>query len=247
MAHGHFVWTDLSTFDLPTARSDYSQLFSWQFAGDNDYDFAIRGGLEVAAIFPMPPKLVEINMPSFWMSYVQVDDLSDAVARAKTHENVIVEVAPEDFGTDARISLVRDPSGAGFTLYEGPDISPAQNQLGAVTARYHHVHDVSVIDPFYRDLFGWEITKIKSTPWPVFEIRHQDGSVIALAEEVPESIRGKFRYWMPGILVQSVNETVTKLADFGSGVSTPLTQNRHIVADQQGAHFILQQTAGALA
>ena len=103
MTHGHFAWTDLSTYDLPTARSDYAELFSWQFTGDNAYDFAFLGEAEVAAIFEMPAKLVEINMPSFWMSYVQVDDLEDVVAKARTHDNVIVEVEPEGFGNDARI------------------------------------------------------------------------------------------------------------------------------------------------
>lgn len=247
MTHGKFVWTDLSTFDLPTARSDYAELFSWHFTGDDNYDFAFLGEAEVAAIFPMPPKLVEINMPSFWMSYVQVDDLENAVAKAKSHQNVIVEVEPEDFGTDARISLVRDPSGAGFTLYEGPDIEAAQNKAGTVTARYHHLHDVRVIEAFYGDLFGWSFELVNEKPWPVYNISHHDGSVVAQAEEVPETIRGKFSYWMPGFPVRQLEDTITRLESNHGGATAQLTNGRQILSDQQGAHFILQDAIGALA
>ena len=247
MAHGQFIWTDLSTFDMATARSNYSDLFGWKFAGDDAYDFAFLGDREVAAVFPMPPRLVEINMPSFWMSYVQVDELDEAVARAKSHDGVIVEVAPQAFGDDARISLVRDPSGAGFTLYEGPDIAQSQDLSGTVTARYHHVHDIAAIELFYHDLFGWEFDPIKEVPWPVFNIHHRDGSVVAQVEEVPESIRGKFRYWMPGLRVPSSEDVITKLNALGCSPSTLLTQGRHIVADQQGAHFIIQESSGCIA
>ena len=244
MPHGHFVWTDLSTFDLPTARSDYSDLLSWSFSGDEAYDFAFLGKDEVAAIFPMPLRLVELNMPSFWMSYIQVSKLDDTVERSRSHEGVIVEVEPEAFGEDARISLVRDPSGAGFTLYEGPKLTSPSAVNGVITARYHHVHDVGTIEPFYRDLFGWEFKASRETPWLIFDIVHPDGTTIAQVEEVPESIRGNFRYWMPAFLVRSMNEIATKLGTRGGGLVAELTQTRWIVADQQGAHFIIQEANG---
>ena len=246
-ANNTFVWTDLSTFDLAMARADYAQLFSWAYQEDPSYSFAFLGEAEVAALFPMPQRLVDINMPSFWMSYIQVEQLEAVVQQAGTHAGVIVEVAPEEFGEDARIALVRDPSGAGFTLYEGPDLAPPSQQIGAVTARYHHVDDLGKIEPFYRDLFGWEFVPNNQQPWPVFDILHRDGSVVGQAEEVPETIRGTFRYWMPGFLVGSVEATVRQLNARGGGASAALTQGRQIVCDQQGAHFIIQEQPGAIA
>ena len=246
-ANNKFVWTDLSTFDLAMACADYANLFSWTYQDNPSYSFAFLGEAEVAALFPMPQRLVDINMPSFWMSYIQVDQLDAVVHQAGTHEGVIIEVAPEDFGEDARIALERDPSGAGFTLYEGADLAPPSQQIGAVTTRYHYVDDVGKIEPFYRDLFGWEFVPNKQQPWPVFDILHRDGSIVGQAEEVPETIRGSFRYWMPGFLVGSVEVTVNQLNARGGGSSAVLTQGRQIVCDQQGAHFIIQEQPGAIA
>ncbi len=240
MTYGHFVWSDLSTFDMAAARADYTQLFAWSFSGDGSYDYATIAGNEVAATFPMPERLAEIGMPSFWMSYVHVDDLDGTVEKARRHAGVIIEVEPQAFSSDARIALVRDPSGAGFTLYEGPDITPRSDGIGCVTARYHHVPDIGLIGPFYRDLFGWEFSKVTDTPWAAYAIRHPDGSIIAAAEEVPGAVRGKYRYWMPCFAVQSAEQAVSKIRALDGTVAAELTEGRFLVADRQGAHFMIR-------
>lgn len=238
MTHGHFVWTDLSTYDMPTAQRDYADLFDWAFTGDASYDFALQGDAPVAAVFPMPERLAQMDMPSFWMSYVRVADLDRTVAKARTHEGVIVEVAPESFGDDARVSLVRDPSGAGFTLYEGADITPPA-QTGTATRRYHHLPDIGLISDFYRDLFGWTFRPAADAPWPVYDILHPDGFVVAQAEEVPEEVRGTFRYWMPGFSVRSVADTQAKMTARSGALAVTLSPNRLMLNDCQGAHFIV--------
>lgn len=244
MTHGHFVWSDLSTYDMAAAKADYADLFGWSFKGDGSYNFATLDGKEVAAIFPMPQRLAEMDMPSFWMSYVRVDNVDATVAKARTHADAIIEVEPQPFSADARIALIRDPSGAGFTVYEGPDITPQANGAGHVAARYHHVPDIALIEPFYNDLFGWRFEKTADTPWPVHDIRHPDGSVIARAEEVPEEIRGKYRYWIPCFAVQSVDAAISQLKGLGGDVASELIGGRILVADQQGAHFMIRAVDG---
>ncbi|MEL7231705.1 MAG: hypothetical protein AAGJ85_04265 [Pseudomonadota bacterium] len=64
MTHGHFVWTDLSTYRTWTARGDYKRLFGWRFEG-GAYKFALQSGVPVVAVFQMPKALAKINMPSF--------------------------------------------------------------------------------------------------------------------------------------------------------------------------------------
>lgn len=242
MTIGHFVWTDLSTYDMTHARADYAALFGWSFSGDTSYDFALNGAQQVAAVFPMPAYLAKINMPSFWMSYVRVEDVEATVAKARAHEDVVIEVEPEAFG-DGKIALVRDPSGAGFTVYEGPDITapPAKNR---VVGRYHHVPDIKLISEFYADLLGWRFERVQTEPWPVYDIVHPDGTVVAQVEEVPEEVRGKFRYWMPCFEVASLAAAKASLEARGGGVTNELTEGRVIAADRQGAHFMLRQSLG---
>lgn len=240
MAHGHFIWTDLSTYDAAVARSDYARLFDWRFQGDPAYDFATAHDAEVAAIFPMPTALAQINMPSFWMSYLHVHDLDAAVAKARRHSGVIVEVEPEPFGAQARISLVRDPSGAGFTMYEGPEIAAPPPKHGTVTDRYHHLPDINLIQDFYSDIFDWRFVKTPHTPWPVFQILSTSRDHVAYVEEVPESVRGKYRYWMPCFRVRSAPQTLADIEARGGALGSELTLGRYVLSDRQGAHFMVQ-------
>ncbi|MEM1288491.1 MAG: VOC family protein [Pseudomonadota bacterium] len=245
MAHGHFLWTDLSTYDVDTAQNDYAALFGWSFANDADYSFALSGDTPVAAVFPMPARLADMGMPSFWMSYVHVDNLDAMVSRARSFENVVIELEPHAFNSEARIALVRDPSGAGFTMYEGPDIGPKTNGPNRVSQRYHHLPDISLIEGFYADVFGWTFAKSREEPWSTYKVTHPDGSTVAVVEEVPENIRGKFRYWMPSFAVTDANFVHKALRDRSGSVLFDLGDDRSMVADRQGAHFMLQNTPQA--
>ncbi|PSL19126.1 VOC family protein [Shimia abyssi] len=240
MTLGHFLWGDLSTYDIAAARADYSALFGWSFDGDPSYDFAQLRRAQVAAVFPMPSRLAKMDMPSFWMSYVHVADVDQTVAQARAHEGVIIEVEPQAFDHSARIALIRDPSGAGFTVYEGPDITPKIAGQGVVGARFHHVPDLSLISDFYADLFGWTFAKVSDNPWPTYDVLHPDGTRVAQVEEVPEKIRGKFRYWMPCFSVRSLEETRGLNSQQGGDHLHDLSETRAMLRDRQGAHFMVR-------
>ncbi len=243
MSFEKFVWNDLSTYDMATAKQDYGALLGWSFDGDGSYDFAGLNGAQCAAIFPMPQRFIEIKMPSFWMSYVRVRDIDQTVEAARKHEGAIIEVEPQSFNEDARVALIRDPSGAGFTVYEGPEIRQATGTAGAVELRYHHVPDIGLIDNFYQDLFGWTFQETGADPWRVFDVRHKDGTLVARAEEVPEQVRGTFRYWMPCFAVASKAQTLARLAEMDGQVFTEFEDGRALVADRQGAHFMIRPLA----
>lgn len=240
MKHNHFVWTDLSTFDMKQARKDYKQFFGWEFQGDKTYDFATINQSPVAAIFPMPKRLADINMPSFWMSYISVNDLDIAIAKGKKHDGVIVEIDAFSFDKDARVALIRDPSGAGFTLYEGPEIARYSESVGHVLKYYHHVTELKLIAPFYSDLFGWEFVKTTNTNWPVYDINDADGNFVAHVEEVPESVRGKFNYWIPCFGVESAASALALLYKINGDAFADLGAEQLVVSDRQGASFMVQ-------
>lgn len=246
MTFNRFIWTDLSTFDLRAARREYSALFGWNFTGDNSYDFASASSPgAVSAVFPMPEKLAKLGLPSFWMNYIHVADVDATVEKARQHESVIIEVKPEAFGESARIALIRDPAGAGFTIYEGPEITPDNaGQPGAVARRFHHLPDVGLIRDFYSDLFGWRFEPADGAAWPVYDILHEDGGHLASVEEVPETIRGKFRYWMPCFAVSSLEQAAETLTANGGKLFADLggdaaTGSRLMAEDSQGASFML--------
>ena len=84
MLENHFVFADLSTYDLNTAQPFYSQVFDWEYTTeDGRYHMATHNGKEIAGIYETPPKFKEMNMPSFWMSYIQVNSVLETVEKAK--------------------------------------------------------------------------------------------------------------------------------------------------------------------
>ena len=65
----------------------------------------------------MPEKFQSIRMPSFWMSYIHVQNIEETVRVAKAN-GAIIEVSPEAAPGGGLVALIRDPAGAGFTCYE---------------------------------------------------------------------------------------------------------------------------------
>jgi predicted enzyme related to lactoylglutathione lyase len=240
--NNRFTWTDLSTFNVTDAVADYTTLFGWHFTSDStdNYQFATLNNQPVAAVFPMPDALAKRNLPSFWMSYIHVENIEATTAQAGTHRDAIIEVQPQAFNENAQIALIRDPSGAGFTLYEGPPITTPEVTHGHVIGRYHHLPDIGLISSFYSDLFGWQFTENSAYEWPAWDITHSDGSHLATAEEVPESIRGEYRYWMPCFAVHSKPAALNAIKACHTDVFADLGDERFIVTDRQGANFMIR-------
>ena len=59
-------------------------------------------------------------MPSFWMSYIQVDSVEETVRIAEQYD-AKVEIKPQPAPGGGVFALIRDPAGAGFTCFEGED------------------------------------------------------------------------------------------------------------------------------
>lgn len=187
MQHGTFIWADLSSFRPEVTKEFYRKVMGWRF---DDYVASVSAG-PVAGLFEMPAKFQAINMPSFWMSYIAFDDVSAVTEIAKAKGGK-VEVGPEPFEGGGTYALIRDPLGAGFTVYSGSALEGGATGLGARAGHGLFVSDASAVTGFYNALFGWEISNAKDG---VSEIM-QDGVCIAHLHEIPDpAIRGKEQYW----------------------------------------------------
>lgn len=201
-----FIWADLSCYDLPRAQGFYGSLFGWHF---RDY-FARLQYSDVAGLFEMPEKFQKIGMPSFWMSYIQVDDLDAKVAQARALGGK-VELGPEPFGDDARIALVRDPLGAGFTIYEGPAFSTADGE----NTRLGHalfVSDARAVMPFYEALFDWRFVEVESDLW---QFRAGKSAPSYLYQIADERIRGREEYWAVLFKINDLDAVLENASSLG--------------------------------
>lgn len=237
-----FTWFDLSTFDVEQCKKFYHQLFDWDYffeqnAAGEEYFVAYQDLTAVAGIYEMPAFFKKINMPSFWMSYIRVENITAAVEKARVIEGVRVEVEPTVFSHGDQIALVRDPSGAGFTFYEGKDLlGRFESGHGRPVWTVHHVSDIHLIEPFYKSVLDWSFREMEDS---VYEVVHVSGDVVAHVEVLPEFIKGDKQYWMPIFGVDDVIASVQIVKKLGGKVLMELSNGRVMCADDQGGSFLL--------
>lgn len=159
----NFTWTDLSTFDVEKTKKFYSEIFAWDFYEEKNkfgekYHIGYLGEEAIAGIYEMPKKFVDINTPSFWMSYIRVEKIQEVVDLARSIHGGLVEVDVTPFA-DGKMALVRDPSGAGFTLYEGESLYARESKESCVSWNIHHVKNIELVRDFYEKILLWGIRK----------------------------------------------------------------------------------------
>ena len=112
-----FVHVELNTTDVDKAKAFYGKLFDWTLEdhpmGDMTYtlikvDKGTGGGIMKN---PMP------GVPSFWLSYVEVDDIAAATKKAKSLGATIVKDVQEIPNT-GWFSIISDPTGAALALWK---------------------------------------------------------------------------------------------------------------------------------
>lgn len=83
MQENNFVYADLSAYDVEKAKEFYGNVFGWEyFSEDGEYYVAFSGDKVVSGLYEMPERFKTIKMPSFWMSYIQVESVEATVEKA---------------------------------------------------------------------------------------------------------------------------------------------------------------------
>lgn len=117
---GEFCWNELMTSDVKKAKEFYKSLFGWEYEehnfGDMTYNMIKGGENGNGGIFQMPADKAG-KIPSHWISYVYVENVDDALAKAqKLGASQIMPVTPvSDFG---RFAIIADPTGAAIALWQ---------------------------------------------------------------------------------------------------------------------------------
>lgn len=112
-----FCHVELNTNDVKKAKDFYGKLFNWKL---EDIE-SPGGGYTMIGVGegtgggmmknPIP------GAPSFWLAYVQVDDIEAATKKAKSlGAQVMKDVTPVmDYGS---FSIISDPTGAHLALWK---------------------------------------------------------------------------------------------------------------------------------
>lgn len=221
MKPNHFIYADLSSYNPSETLPFYAAVFGWQFKAtpwsDDGAQTAYVNGKEVASIYQTPEKFQKMDMPHFWMSYIQVNSVADTVEKAKSLGGIIeLQLDIAGFG---KVALIRDPQGAGFTVYEGDSITPSrtENQTNTLIWNELHISDASKILPFYEGIFAWRFAADAQTP-EHYRVHNDSGEHIADALVIPNDIKGKYEYWVCTFGVSDLQVSKEKILANGGSV-----------------------------
>lgn len=121
---GALCWNELYTTNSAAAGKFYASTLGWQMetmdmGPAGTYTLFQRAGEgkagNVGGMADMPPGLKDV--PSHWVAYFQVTDV-DAATRKARDLGAKVNMEPMDIPQIGRFSLLHDPQGAGFALFQ---------------------------------------------------------------------------------------------------------------------------------
>ena len=226
------IFADLSTYSPEKSMLFYERVFGWYYYKSNNYHNAFLGNNQVTGLYETPEKFKQMRMPHFWMTYMQVRDVSHAVSKAKALGGIIeMEQFLDNFG---KIALIRDPKGAGFTVYEGEALKSTRTEKNLNTLIWNelHVSDANTVIPFYEGIFNWKFQQENEHHFKVYN----QSEYIADVLEIQNDYKGKYEYWICTFGVDDLDTTTAKIISNG-GKLIKDEGHRRLFTDHSGEAF----------
>lgn len=241
---GKFIWRDLLTEDVASARAFYGALFGWEFrsVAGGEYVVVLREGTPIGGIV-RADKSVKVHVAQ-WVSWLSVSDVDAAVATVLDAGGQ-VQRGPLVLKGRGRLAVVLDPQGALLVLVRSTDGDPrdAEPQPGSWLWTELWTHDKSGSLTFYERLAGYttEERQVAGGPYTVMV-----GSGSPRAGVVASPFDSVATNWLPYVRVDDVSATVAQVRELGGTVLVEPRDDRRagtaaIVADPTGAAFVVQK------
>jgi predicted enzyme related to lactoylglutathione lyase len=239
-APGTPSWVDLNTTDESAAKRFYGELFGWTYednpVGDDAvYSIAKLRGRDVAAVSGMPPGAPGI--PPHWNSYVTVANVDASTGLVESAGGSVM-APPFDVMDVGRMSVVADPAGAVFNLWQAKSHIGASlvNEAGTFSWNELLTPDPTKVADFYTRVLGWTASPTPGMEYTEFKL---NGESIAGAMKPP--MDGIPPVWTIYFSTDDTDATVAKAQSMGAAVFQPPTDippgRFAVLADPQGAMF----------
>lgn len=211
-------WIDLGTPDQDAAGEFYGNLFGWSVEEDENTE--ATGGYRVAMLRDKAiggvMKLMQEGQPPAWSSYVAVDDVDAAVARA-TDAGGSAIAEPMDVLDYGRMAFIADPSGAVLGLWKGGRNIGAGlvNEPGALAWNELNTRDVARAKDFYGAVFEWTFDQQGSYTRVLLDGEPVAGILDMAEQGVPAEVPA---HWLVYFAVDDTDATVEKTKGGGGGL-----------------------------
>lgn len=232
MSLTNFIYADLSTYTPTKTIAFYENVFGWTYHKFEDYYTAYLGTTEVSGLYETPEKFKQMRMPHFWMSYIRVNSVAATVQKAKKLGGII-ELESKLYANE-KIALIRDPLGAGFTVYEGNQLQNIRTKNTPNTLIWNelHVSNAAKILPFYQGIFNWNIEQENDC----YKVLNHQNEHIASIKEIPNKYKGSYEYWACTFGVNDIQVTKKLILENG-GTEIATEDHRILCTDNSNEAF----------
>lgn len=237
---GKFVWADLVTDDVPTARKFYALLFGWTFRDFGGYAIAANDERPLCGMFQRPRPAGQSAKPR-WLGYISVSNVEKA-AKAVTKAGGKVLAEPQKMPERGEQAVFADSEGALFGVVRSSSGDPAD--FLAEPGDWIWVQLLSrngrKAAEFYRMVAGYTVVENAETNRLSDFILTSEGYARATVRTIRQDSDGVRPTWLPFVRVLNVGETVAKAKQLGGKVliepTTELFDGKvAVLADPTGA------------
>ncbi len=249
---GAFCWVELATPDAEASKSFYSELLGWTWADMPMSDTMVytmlqKGDKLVGALFQIQQEMLAQGMHPHWVCYIATDDVDAATARVRDAGGTVIN-DPFDVFTAGRMSVVADPAGATFGIWQAKEHIGASliREPGSLGWNELYTTDTEAANAFYASVFGWDRAahQVGLEKDDYHEFTLGEAQVAGMLEikpswgEVPPN-------WGTYFSVESVDANFGKAQALGAQVVVPVMQEAEVrfcyLQDPQGVYFGMVQ------
>ncbi|MEM9918460.1 MAG: VOC family protein [Bacteroidota bacterium] len=233
------VFADLSTYTPEKTMAFYKAVFGWTFYNDHGYYLAYQQSREIIGLYETPEKFKQMRMPHFWMTYIQVENVGQTVAKVKALGGIIELV--DESNPIGGVALIRDPQGAGFTIYDGNQLhTRTNNEVNTLVWNELHVSDMQKVKLFYQGLFDWIFYELARDHYQIYT---SDEVHTADALNIPNEYKGKYEYWVCTFGVDDLDTSSETILKQGGSLIMDEGKRRLFTDDSGQAFFYIQEVS----
>ncbi|MEK7572153.1 MAG: VOC family protein [Patescibacteria group bacterium] len=239
---GTFSWADFFSTDIVASKKFLIDLFGW-----TSEDMPTTPGMPDYTMFSLEGKYVaggspafDPELPSFWSSYISVENVDEIVEKAEKLGAKITMPAM-DVLESGRMATIQDPTGAHVSLWQPKKHIGAGivNKAGAMSWNEFYTKNLAAAKKFYTDLFGWTYEEDKENNYTtILNNGRMNGGMM----EITDEMMGMPPSWVVYFTVKDMETSVSKVKELGGQVHMQrdiAVGKIAMIADPAGASFML--------
>ena len=246
---GMFSWAEVATPDTGASTAFYTRLLGlgateMQTDDGSRYTILRKDDRDVCGLYGMSEEEMQRadGGRAEWRSYFTVHDAGDALTRVRSLGGTVIH-EPIAIGTDGRLAVAQDPTGAVFSMWEPRDHFGAQviREPGALAWAELYTRDTQAAASFYAGLFGWATTVVPSPDGGTYTLYQLDGVEAAGMLDIREEWGPMPPHWAVYFEVADLDDTCAAAGELGGGELMPPMQVEGV-----GRFAFLQDPQGAV-